>query len=351
MLQSFLSLGVSGIIGLFAVAPSSTNFNLKAFEFGTGGEDNMTSTNYSINAISGEQSGGRLSSSNYVIGSGETPTQNTNITLPPTITNPSNFYNRLNVVIDNGGNPTDTKYLIAISDDSFVTTFYVQTDNSIGSTLSITNYQTYAAWGGASGFVVTGLSPSKTYQLKVRALQGNFTESAYSAVGNALTVATTLSFSVATSLTATPPFNVSFTSLPAGSVTNANATAELAFSTNAVNGGTVYIKSVNAGLVSTLAGSTITSSSVDLGVVASGYGALVSSATQASGGPFTAVAPYNVAGNNVGILSSSLSSIINTNSALITGNGSVQLKAKSNATTPSSTDYSDVISFIASGVF
>jgi len=351
MFTSVIGFGVSGLLALFAVAPSSTNYNLKAFEFGSGGEDSLTSTNFSINGIAGEQAGGRLSSANYVVGSGETPTQNTNITSPPTVTNPSSYYNRLNIVIDNGNNPTDTTYLIAISDDSFVTTYYVQTDNSIGPALSITNYQTYSAWGSGSGFLVTGLSPSKTYQVKVKALQGNFTESAYSAVGSAATVTTSLSFSVATSLTGTPPFNVTFASLPANTVTTAGASADIAFSTNAVNGGTVYVKSTNSGLVSALASTTITSATADLGVVASGYGAMVSSATQSSGGPFTAIAPYNVAGNNVGVLTTTLSAIISTNAAVTTGNGTILLKAKTTATTPSSTDYSDIITFVATGVF
>lgn len=351
MLNSILSFGLSGIFTLFALAPSSTNYNLKAFEFGTGGGDNLTSTNYSINGISGEQSGGQLSSSSYVIGSGETPTQNTNITSPPTVTNPNNYYNRLRIVIDNANNPTDTTYLIAISDDSFVTTYYVQTDNSIGPALSITNYQSYAAWGSGSGFIVTGLQPSTNYEVKVKALQDNFTESAFSEVGSASTVATSLSFSVATSLTGTPPFDVNFASLPANTVTTAGASAQLAFSTNAVNGGTVYVSSSNSGLVSALASTTIPSATADLGVVASGYGAMVSSATQASGGPFTANAPYNMTGDNVGGLSTTLTAIISSSSAVTTGNGTVELKAKTTATTPSSTDYSDIITFIATGVF
>lgn len=351
MLQSIIYSGFGIISALFAVVPSSTNYNLKAFEFGSGGEDSMSSTNYSINGVTGEQSGGTLSSVNYIIGSGEIPTQNTNITAPPTVANPNNYYNRLHIILDTGNNPTDTRYLIAISDDGFVTTYYVQTDNSIGPALSIANYQTYAAWGGASGFLLTGLSPSKTYQVKVKALQGNFTESAYSQVGTASTVATSLSFSVTTSLTGTPPFSVNFTSIPANTVTTAGATAQLAFSTNAVNGGTVYIRSANSGLVSSLAGTTIPSASADLGVVASGYGALVSSATQASGGPFTAVAPYNASGSNVGALTTTLSSIISSSSAVTTGNGTVELKAKTTSTTPSSTDYSDVITFVAAGIF
>lgn len=346
-----MNITLGGFIALFALAPSSTNYNLKAFEFGTGGEDSLNSTNYSLNGLSGDLSAGSLSSTNYILGSGETPTQNTNITPPPTVTNSSNYYNRLRITIDNANNPSDTTYLIAVSDDNFATTYYVQTDNSIGPALTIANYQNYISWGGASGFIVLGLRPSTTYQVKVKALQGNFSESAYSQVGSASTTATSLSFSVATSLTATPPFNVTFTSLPANTVTDAAATANIAFSTNAINGGAVYVKSANSGLVSALASTTINSNTADLSIATSGYGALVSAVSQSSGGPFVAQTPYNGAGNNVGGLSTGLSTIITTASAISTANATVTLKAKSNATTPSSTDYSDIVTFVASAVF
>lgn len=351
MFKPFITVTLSGLIALFAAVPSSSNYNLKAFEFGTGGGDNLTSTSYSINGISGEQSAGKLSSTNYIIGSGETPTQNTNITAPPTFTNPNNYYNRLNIIIDTANNPSDTLYLIAISSDNFATTNYVQTDNSIGPSLSITNYQNYSSWGGATGFLVLGLKPSTTYQVKVKALQGDFTESAYSQPSSAATVATSLSFSVSTSISPTPPFSVNFSSLPANTVVDATAAAQIAFSTNAVNGGTIYLKSSNSGLVSSLAGTTISSASADLSVATSGYGAIVAAASQSGGGPFTATSPYNGGANNVGALSSSLTAILTTASAISSGNGTVQFKAKTNATTPSSTDYTDILNFIAAAVF
>jgi hypothetical protein len=196
-----------------------------------------------------------------------------------------------------------------------------------------------------------GLSPSKTYQVKVKALQGDFTESAYSDIASASTVATSLSFSVATSITSTPPFNTNFSSLTPNTVVDADATAELIFSTNAVNGGTIYVISTNSGLVSALAGSTISSASADLSIASSGYGALVSATSQVSGGPIVAQNPYNGAGNNVGGLSNSLSAILDSSSAITNGSGSVTLKARSDSTTPSSADYSDTVTFVASASF
>ena len=92
---------------------------------------------------------------------------NANVPPTPTLTNPASHYDRLKLVLATGGNPSDTKYLIAISDDDFATTKYVQADNSLGTSQALTNYQTYATWGGASGFYVLGLAPSTTYKVMV----------------------------------------------------------------------------------------------------------------------------------------------------------------------------------------
>ncbi len=55
---------------LFFVLPSSTNYKLDSLGFGGGGLGNGTSSNYSINAISGEVSAGSLSGTSYDLGSG-----------------------------------------------------------------------------------------------------------------------------------------------------------------------------------------------------------------------------------------------------------------------------------------
>ncbi len=339
-------LGIATSLVLFAVAPNSTNYTLKTYDIGTGG-GSSTSTNYSLQGGVGAQSGASQSSATYKAQSDGRGVLNANVPPAPTFTNPSNYYNQLRLVLATGGNPTDTKYLIAISTDSFATTNYVQVDTSIGGSQALVNYQTYSAWGGASGFLITGLSPSTTYQVKVKALQGKFTGSGFGPVATAATVAPSVSFSLATTLTGTPPFTVGFTSLTAGVVTTGTADALIGLTTNANNGGAIYVRDTNAGLYSTLANSTIPSVSADLSSVSSGYGGQITSTGQASGGPFVAQAPFNGAANNVGAMTTTPQQLLTTTAPITTGTGTFRLKAKAAALTPSAPDYADTVTLIA----
>lgn len=334
---------------LLAAAPSSTNFTLKAYDFGNGG-GSSTSTNYSLNAEAGEQSELGLNSTNFRVNGGLQILQNASVPPAPTFTNPSSEYNRLKIVLNTTGNPTDTLYEIAISANSFATTNYVQTDNTVGTTNSVAQYQTYTAWGGASGVWITGLAASTSYQVKVRALQGGFTGTAFGPTATAATVAPSLTFSVATSLTGTPPFAIAFSGLTAGSVTNGSATADIGLSTNSLNGGVVYVKSTGS-LSSALAAASIASATTNLSVATSGYGAIVTSTSQSSGGPFIAQSPFNGAVNNVGALTANLQPILATSSAVTSGTASITLKAKIDATTPASTDYTDTLTLVASMLY
>lgn len=346
----YTRLGLLTSIILFAVAPSSTNYTLKTYDIGSGGSTS-TSTNYGLQAGVGTQAGSAQASTSYnsqVSGRGVV---NANVPQAPTFTNPANYYDRLKLVIDTGNNPSDTKYLIAISTDNFVTTNYVQTDNSPGSSQAIANYQTYAAWGGSGGFLVLGLTPSTTYQVKVKALQGNYTGSGYSPIATASTVATSVTYSVSTTLTSTPPFNVAFPNLTAGTVVNGNADAIINLTSNANSGGTVFVKDTATGLYSSLANTLIPSSTADLGVASVGYGGQVLSVGQTSGGPLTSQAPFNGSASSVGGLSSSWQPLFVSAAPLTGGNGVFRLKAKVDALTPSAADYGDTVLLVAAMSF
>ncbi|MEI7632381.1 MAG: hypothetical protein WCJ60_03595 [bacterium] len=337
------------IAGLFAAAPTSLNFTLKSYDFGNGG-DTSTSLNYGLNSETGEQSGSQLTSLSYKINSGNQNLQNANVPVAPTFTNPSSEYNRLKIIINTSSNPTDTKYEIAISSDSFSTTNYVQTDNTVGATSSVAQFQTYTSWGGASGVWIVGLSENTSYQVKVRALQGNYTGTAFGPTASASTVLPSLTFSVQTSLSASPPYSIGFSGLAAGVVSSGSATAEIGLTTNSNNGGLVYVKSTGA-LTSALASTSITSVSADLSVASSGYGAIVTSVSQSSGGPISSVAPFSGVSNNVGGLTTAFQKILTTSASLTAGVASVTLKAKVDSITPSSTDYSDSLTFVASMLY
>lgn len=350
--MSISAVGVLTIItaGFFSAVPTSTNYTLKAFDFGNGGSSG-SSANYGLNGITNGQAGNTVTSSTYLAQPGLSATINANVPPAPNFTNPSNYYERLKIVLATGNNPTTAKFAIAISNDNFVTTQYIRSDNTVGSTLTIANYQTYSLWGGASGFFVLGLQPNTTYKIKVKALNGNFSETAYSAVASAATVDPSVTFAVTTSLSATPPFTANFTSLPAGSVFAANADPVLTLTTNALFGGMVYLNDSNNGLKSTSAGYTIASAAANLGVASSGYGAQVISTSQSSGGPINSVSPYNGVADNVGGLSTTIQPIISTNTAVSGASATIRLKAKTDTLAPSTNDYMDTLTFTASMIF
>ena len=337
------------MFGLFAAMPASGSYQLKTYDFGNGGGEG-SSTNYRLDAATGTPTGDG-SSESYRITNGEIPTQNTNVPPAPTFTNPSNYYNRLHLVVQTGGNPSDTKYVIAISSDDFATTLFVQPDNSIGASFGIANYQTYTAWGGASGFDVLGLQPNTTYKVKLRALQGRYSESAFGPTASAATDPTTISFAATTTLSGSPPFTVNFSGLAPGSVFGADADVLINLSSNALNGGNVYIRSLNGGLLSATASYTLNSASADLSSAASGYGVQVLSTSATSGGPLNSVAPFNGSSNNVGQVTTSLQEILSTSSQITGGSATIRAKAKTDFTVPSTSDYTDRITFIAAMTF
>lgn len=333
--------------------PSSTNYQMNDFGFGGGGSGISDSSNYSAIGIVGEQgTTDKNIGSTYNLGPGLLFTQQSNVSGAPTFTNPSSYYNKLRFTLDTGSNPTDTLYAIAISTDNFVTTNYIQADNTIGASPV---YQTYSTWGGASGALVIGLTPNTTYKIKSRAVQTKYTETEFSAEASAATVGASLTYDIDVSPTdssTSPPYTVSFGTLAVGSVTTATDRIWVSIDTNAESGAAVFVYDSAGGLTSANAGATITSATADLSAVGSGYGLQVASVTQTSGGPLAAISPYNGAAQNVGAISTTSQQIFSTTSLPITaGRGSVYLKAKAATTTPAASDYSDTITMVASGHF
>jgi hypothetical protein len=329
------------LIGLLAAVPTSTNFTLQTYDFGNG-SDSSSSSNYGLQSSTGSPSGS-LSSSNYKLPAGIRYSASVATPPAPTVVNPDNGYDRLKITLGVSGMPIDTKYIIAISDDDFVTTQYIQSDQTVGPTADSNDYQAYAAWGGASGFWVLGLDHNVTYKVKVAALQGAATGSAYGPTASASTVAPSVTFAVSTSLTASPPFAVGFGSLTPGSVLSGNATVLVDVTTNALNGGAILIKSQNAGLSSTIGSTSISSTTADLTSANSGYGAQVTSASQSSGGPITASSPFTGSAGNVGGLLTTWQQLANFPAAIGSANVATTLKAKAHASTTSATDYADTL--------
>jgi len=334
---------------LLAAIPTSSNYVLQTYDFGSGAGSG-SSSNYHLNGTAGQVSG-NLSSASYKLPAAIQASSTVGVPPAPAFTNPDSSYDRLKIVINNGGAASDTKFAIAISDDNFTTTKYVKADQTIGTSFTVANYQTYAAWGGASGIFILSLANNTNYSVKVAALQGSHTGSAFGPVASASTSMPSVTFGLSTSLTGTPPFVSTFSSLASGSVTSANATITASITANAENGGQILVRSQNGGLVSSTAGYTLTSATTDLASAPKGYGAQISATSQASGGPVVSSSPFNGGGNNIGALSTSWQQLASFNSPIVNGSLTFGLLAKTDATVPSAPNYSDAVTLNISLLF
>lgn len=339
---------ITGFVFLFAF-PASTSYRLDGYGFGSGGDENMTSSGYAIDAISGEQSGSQLQGSTYDLDPGLLFVQQANVPPAPTFTNPSNYYNKLHLVLATGDNPIDTTFAIAITDDNWVTTKYVQNDNTVGSTLGSEDRQTYAVWGGASGFDVIGLASGTTYKVKVRAMQGKFTETDFGPDSTAATVNPTMTFDIDVSANDVDNSvtTINFGNLFPGTVTDSPEKIWVDFITNGENGGRVYVYGNNAGLRSTIAAYTISAVSGDLISLPEGFGAQSSTATNG----LSEVALYDQVGSSVGTVDTSIREMFTASTPTTNGRGSFLFKAKSSAVTTAASDYAETLTVIASASF
>jgi hypothetical protein len=336
-------------LSLLAAVPSSTNFTLKAFDFGSGA-DSPGSSSYQLQASVGTEAD-NPSSTSYRLPAGIRASTSVATPTAPTFTNPDSSYNRLKLTLSVSGFASDTKFLIAISDDNFTTTKYIQTDQTIGASLGLANYQTYSAWGGAGGFWVLGLNSNTIYKVKVAALQGSATGSGFGPTTSATTSTPSATFGISTSLAPTPPFAVNFSSLLPGQVTSGDATITANLTTNALNGGALLIKDQNSGLTSTSKSYTLNSATADLSSASSGYGGQVSSVSQDSGGPLSATSPYNGTGSSVGLLTNSWQQLAGFANSITNGSLGITLIAKNAGAAPASTDYTDIVTISISLMF
>jgi hypothetical protein len=338
---------------VFADLPSTTHYQLNSYGFGSGGTAGSATSNYSLEGISGEVSGQTATTSNYNAKPGFVETQQANVP-KITLTNPSNYYDKLKFVIDQQNNPTDAKYALQIKAGDDTCNFatgtlkYVKSDLTVGSSLTNSDYQLYSTWGGSGGANIIGLTGSTTYCLRAKATQGNFTESGYGPSSSAATAGQQISFcTYSTSGICGGSNSVTFGAMLAGNISTSTTNIGVDFATNADSGGSVYIYSANGSLKSTNApASPITSSSGNISLSSQGYGAQITSISQ-----LTKVSPYSSSGNTVGILSTSVNTILNTSSPVTAGSAAIQLQAKPANTTPAATDYADTLTLIAAAAF
>ncbi|MDP1884189.1 MAG: hypothetical protein Q8L10_02370 [Candidatus Moranbacteria bacterium] len=334
----------------FLVLPASTNYQLKDYGFGTGGTDKSSSSNYSLEAITGELGGSQAASAGYKVGPGMIFTGQANVPAAPTFDNPGNYYNKLRIILNPSNNASDTKFAIAISTDDFMTTGYVQNDSTVGAVLGLEDYRTYAGWGGAGGTYIIGLVADTAYKVKAKAMHGSFSETDYGPSATAATDSQALSFDLDVSATdseTNAPYAIDLGSVNYGVVIDSSDKGWVDFATNGELGGNVTVRGLNAGLLSPTAAYLVSSLSGDLDSATEGFGLQGSSVAQDSGGPFIMDALYDQAGNIIGIADATDREIFSSASPVAGGRGAFLLKVKTSADTPSGGDYGETLTLTA----
>lgn len=340
---------------LFAALPATSTYKLNSYGFGSGGTAGSSTSTYSLEGITGEIVGASSSTSTYTVKPGFIETQQGNVPKVTLDNNSGVYYNKLHFVIDTQSNPTDATYALQISTDiNFVSNVnYIKSDLTVGSTLALTDYQTYSQWGGASGSNVIGLTPGTTYYVRSKVTTGKYTETGYGPAGSQATASPSITFSLSASDSSNPPTVALGTLATSNPPTVAPVTINLSLDTNAVSGGNVYISGKNAGLKSpTVAGALINSATADLSSAASGFGVQKNSITQGSVGTLSVInPPYGSTANNVGLVDTTIRSIFTSSGPLTGASATVKVIAKATLQTPAASNYSETFTLIAAGTF
>jgi hypothetical protein len=332
------------------VLPFSSNYKLEGYSLGSAGGAVMNSGSYEMVGSAGELSNSNLSGGSYDLGAGLAFIRQANVPTVATFDNPDNYYDKLHFVIGTSGNPSDTKYAVAISPDNFTTTYYVKSDNTIGLTLAPTDYQTYAVWGGAAGTTVIGLVSGTTYKMKIKARQGKFTETGWGPKASADTLSQALTFDIDVSAIdeeTAAPYSINLGSLTPDSVVSSNEKIWIDLGTNTSNGASVYVYGQNAGLYSLTVGSTIAAVSGNLATLPKGFGVQGVGATEASGGPLTIDSLYDLSGDIVGKTDTVVRQIFLTTNPVTTGRARFMIKAKTDISIATANDYSETLTVVA----
>ena len=183
----------------------------------------------------------------------------------------------------------------------------------------------------------------------------------FTAAGSTITF--DLDASVTDANTATP-YVVAFGTISTSTVRRSGATQGINYiwidiDTNASSGAVVTVVSSNASLKSTsVGGDTIPSSTGTMSAGTANYGLCLVAVSESAGGPLAKVSPYNGAtcidgaANTIGLVDGTARNILNTSGTTITaGRGQISVNSAVSAVTPAHSDYTDTLTFIATGTF
>lgn len=372
-------------VKVFAQELSSQNYKIIDPIVDSGGGVS-TSTNFDLLASLGNAtSDSRLVSGSYAVGTGfpngiqanvpvilcaesNTDSADTDCINFPTPNNGAQgicgtpgCYDRIKLEIDSQNNPLDTLYLVSITDTDTSTEYFLQSTNTIATTFDINDYMTICEIEGidlraGSGCEDSGdpdwnenlqeanvlnLTPGTTYDIKVRALNGDFTESPWSIVTSVTLEYPALSFDIDIADSGgvnaeTPPLYSIDLGVLQTTTTTANDRIWLDLNTNISEGFSTYVKDLNSGLLN--GAITIPSTSEDLDIDSGGdggYGLKTETATEDALGPLQEDPTYSTAGaNEVGGLSPTQELIFFTNTSggnvgpVTNGRASLMVKAR-----------------------
>ncbi|MEZ4180025.1 MAG: hypothetical protein R3B41_00695 [Candidatus Doudnabacteria bacterium] len=237
---------------VFAQTLNSSTYSVEGSTIDGGGQSS-SSTNYtSHDSIGAELETGETASSTYSFFGGFLNIAYPGVPAQPSLTNTTGtMYNSLDFVVATGnGQQSDTVYAIAISDDDFTTTQFIQSDDTLGASEA---WQSYTDWGSGTGETVTGLSPNTTYKIKVKARYGADSESGYSVTASASTtgqiltaaisgVASSTSIAGLTTTVTSTATNIGFGGLTIGDGSPNIAAQGVTVTTNATGGYTTTIR-------------------------------------------------------------------------------------------------------------
>ena len=286
-------------------------------------------------------------------------------------------YDRAKLEIDDQNNPIDTLFLVALSDDSWTTTYYLQSDHSISTSYDINDYMTQCElegrdsddsncddsgdgnWDeGLQRYNVLSINPNSTYLIQVRAVHGDFTETQYSTTGTATTTVPSISLDLdvaATDSETAYPYSIDLGVLGNTTPTTATDSIWIDIGTNAINGVNVNVRDLNAGL--SFASDLIPSETEDMNNDDGdgGYGLKATGTGQTSLGPLMSNSTFNTTGaNEVGAMTTSNTQIFYTNTVgsnfgqINAGRGRIRVKAKAFLSLITG-NYTDIITFTAIG--
>lgn len=354
-----------------------------------GGNDDQSSTGgyMLMESIGDSFNDERFESSNYKLGVGHGYTFTANVpeisyfqtddAAMVNICGTGGCYNRARFEIDANDNPTDTLYLIEITDDNWTTIYCLDGSTHQPKAIAsktINDYITKSSWetGSWTEANILGLSQDTQYKIRAKALHGDFTESEAGPEQTEDTTDPYISFDINISgdtwQSSTAPYEISIGEISTTGPSTASNLIWLDIDTNAVNGATISVRDENQSLLSAATGGHIDSESEDLASEDEGYGLKIDTSKRlpASGQPgfVRESTTYNTAGaHEVGALASGptviLCTIEETGGNCSTGVGSpvdggraaIWIKVRASVTNPAAGDYADSITFTSVGTF